>query len=628
MKYNRCIVKTVIMCVCAVVCLPHATMASYAGQGIFTKITSINDLSDGYYVIANGPDEFAMSSSNSGSFFIETAISPVNDTLTDPPLSLVWKIETDSNGRTIYNEESGKLVSYSGSSNAAYQQDPPATDNERWIFTYETDVFVCENLAVQGRRLRYNPTSPRFACYSTTFGQNLSLFKLDDGGVTPSNRVVMTAPPHSLTKYIGEPIEIITESWSNFTAYIGYGPTDSGVGWNWFPATVTPGGIGYRASMDITPPFGTHYVAARWVDEENNRIYYGTDADGSINVASLAATIDVTVIPGVILPTPWDLANGDITGISHGDGMSAFVPQLPSGFFVDFEDATSSGYAMSTTIFNGVEWEIGPQALVASSQAGDMKHGNNAARMRLDADVYGQIVMAEDVAGGFTNISLYAARSNFSGDRTGVAPSFVIEYSTDQGDTWTMIGGTNDLDGVEILTLFSYEYTVTQPVRIRIRQTAGDTGKRWNVDDISLALPGEGPYTGILFTDGFSHDMTRDPSTHLTFAANTTGYENPGFYCAVRRTEDGPRFIDIDFYNGMTWQTETITFDLPQHDQWYTIGRSYELTGNADTQFRLVGYGASASILEVTDIQVTAIPEPGIIAIVLLGAAAFTRRFL
>lgn len=460
---------------------------------------------------------------------------------------------------------------------------------------------------------------------------NISWTSYGDPGVAiPSNTVAVTAPATSVERPVGDAVEIITESWSNFTAYVGYGPSANGSDWQWLPVTTTPAGIGYRGSAEVTPAVGISYIGARWIDDVNNRTYYGWNADGQINASTMAAvtTITVTSTPAMVLVTPWDLDAGDMTGISTGADITANVPQLPSGYIADFEDASGGSYVATLTTMNGIEWMIGPQALVGTAD-NDMKFGDRAARIRLNEDVFGSLYMTEDFAGGLSNVSLYAARANFTGDRTGVAPSFVIEYSIDQGFSWDIIGNTNDLDGVDTLTLFSYEYHVTQPVRIRVRQTAGDADKRWNVDNISLALPGEGPYTGILEADGFTHALTRDLDSSLTFEVSTAGYQVPGFYCDVRRSDTGPQSIDLDFFDGTTWLTETITFHLPNADQWYTIGRSYDVTGDADTAFRLVGYAATASDLEIDNIMITApIPEPGIFAIALLGIMAFIRRSL
>jgi len=93
--------------------------------------------------------------------------------------------------------------------------------------------------------------------------------------------------------------------------------------------------------------------------------------------------------------------------------------------------------------------------------------------------------MLEVKENGIGEISFYYSRANFSGDRTGVAPLFVVEYTTDARN-WTQIGNETNLDGVDELTLFTAEANIPGEARIRIRQTGGDSGKRWNVDNIQI----------------------------------------------------------------------------------------------------------------------------------------------
>ena len=149
----------------------------YSGTGTFNKITSLTDLTDGYYVIVNSGDGFAMNNTNGGSYFEHTSITPSSNTITNPGTSIVWKIENNGSGRSIFNEASSKYVSYTGSSNAAYAVDAVTSDAQRWTFTYATDVFTVTNIASNTRMLQYNASSPRFACY-TTAQQKFLLYKM------------------------------------------------------------------------------------------------------------------------------------------------------------------------------------------------------------------------------------------------------------------------------------------------------------------------------------------------------------------------------------------------------------------------------------------------------------------
>lgn len=153
-------------------------------------------------------------------------------------------------------------------------------------------------------------------------------------------------------------------------------------------------------------------------------------------------------------------------------------------YFVNFEDATKTSYNSGNVTLNGIQWNL-DQALIGSD-ANDLKFDNKSARIRFDGTTYGTLTMLQDKPDGIGTISFYYARSNFSGDRTGNAPVFVVEYSTNGGNTWTQAGPTTSLSGVDNLTLFSVSVNVADNARIRIRQVGGDSGKRWNVDNITI----------------------------------------------------------------------------------------------------------------------------------------------
>ena len=167
-------------------------------------------------------------------------------------------------------------------------------------------------------------------------------------------------------------------------------------------------------------------------------------------------------------------------------------------------------------------------------------------------------------------------------------------------------------------------------VQIRIRSISGGSGARVNIDNIVLTDNSGSGFSGILAVNGFSHDATRiDVDSNVTFTINTSSYQLPGFYCAVLRDSTGPRLIDLDFYNGTFWETATATYELSGAGVWYTIGRSFADVGAAGTAFRLVGYGATGSQLQIKDAVVTApVPEPmllGVAGIALLACLRLKR---
>src|SRR5690606_14565166 len=93
------------------------TSTVYNGVGVFEKVTSETDLTDGYYVVTNETGAFLMTNGRSGSdttgFFVSADSDALSVYIVNPTAANVWKIETSGAGKTIYNEVSEKYVGWS-----------------------------------------------------------------------------------------------------------------------------------------------------------------------------------------------------------------------------------------------------------------------------------------------------------------------------------------------------------------------------------------------------------------------------------------------------------------------------------------------------------------------------------
>src|SRR5690606_4115492 len=83
----------------------------------YNQITSLTELTDGYYVMAESEESYAMNTVHNGTFLAWTAISATASTITNPTAKIIWRIETNGSCRTIYSENISKYISYTGSSN-------------------------------------------------------------------------------------------------------------------------------------------------------------------------------------------------------------------------------------------------------------------------------------------------------------------------------------------------------------------------------------------------------------------------------------------------------------------------------------------------------------------------------
>ncbi|MGD9873864.1 MAG: metallophosphoesterase [Kiritimatiellia bacterium] len=252
---TRCVVAAGLLFLSA-----QLARGNYLGVGTFTNITSLSDLTDGYYVmVASGTN--AMSNVNAGSYFQNASVSPSSGTIVDPAASVVWLLETNAvyGGFTIYNEDSTKYVSYSGTANAAYAADAVSGTTGAWVFAYGSGVFSCINAADGTRILQYNALAPRFACY-TSVQQKFLLYKLAGG--------VSNIPP--VLQAIGSKTVYVTNSLQfNVTA----APTD-GDAVALTASNLPSGAVFYSTNAaglfvwPVASPAGTYHVTFNAADKD------------------------------------------------------------------------------------------------------------------------------------------------------------------------------------------------------------------------------------------------------------------------------------------------------------------------------------------------------------------------
>ena len=184
----------------------------------YTKITSLAELTDGYYIVAYGTT-FAMNSTNAGTYFTHTAITPSGNNIIAPAAAIIWKIQTHlDGGRTIYSENTSMYVSYTGSSNTAYAVASVTGGSERWTFAWTGSLFTITNVTSTTRLLKYNTSTPRFSCY-TSGQQNITLYKL---ATTPE----MDVQGNSTSIADGDAIPSVSD-WTDFGSVLSSSGTIS-----------------------------------------------------------------------------------------------------------------------------------------------------------------------------------------------------------------------------------------------------------------------------------------------------------------------------------------------------------------------------------------------------------------
>ena len=135
------------------------------------------ELTAGDYLVVYNSKAMKAAISNSRLSYTEVTIT--NNVITNPAANLVWTIAADGKYFTLYNSSVAKYAASTGAANKA-RLDASTSDNARWTVTgnttYEFVNYANDKEGVN-KNLRNNGTYG-FACYSTSTGGALSLYKL------------------------------------------------------------------------------------------------------------------------------------------------------------------------------------------------------------------------------------------------------------------------------------------------------------------------------------------------------------------------------------------------------------------------------------------------------------------
>ena len=174
--------------------------ASTGWAETFTKISTLDELTDGKYVIAYGTT-CAMNNTNAGKYFNPTDISPVDGSILNPDASIVWDIKTTEAGSTISN---GDIFVYcSGEKNVPAKAWADGDNKFYWTFTESEGEFIAQSVGSSiALYLKYNPSNPRFTTYKSG-QQNLTLYKLEESGKSNPN-LAFTGITGDVTKQLSE----------------------------------------------------------------------------------------------------------------------------------------------------------------------------------------------------------------------------------------------------------------------------------------------------------------------------------------------------------------------------------------------------------------------------------------
>lgn len=251
----------------------------------------------------------------------------------------------------------------------------------------------------------------------------------------------------------------------------------------------------YSTSLTITESGGT--VSSTSIFTRLNGAALATPANGQIELTSTNASNETVDLEGEIVP-------------------------VPTSIIIDFEGSgeTKTGYASAIVNLSGLDWDL-DEVLIGTS-GNDFLNGTRSARLRGRNDAH--MTMQEDKANGLGELTFEYREFGTDANQQ----PWNVDYSTDQGATWTTIG---TITATDVVQTFSETVNVTGDVRIRIiiASSPGTTGdRRMNIDDIEL------------------NNFTPDPEVSVTPSLLTGFLQTVGTPSASQTFEVAGNFLTDD----------------------------------------------------------------------------------
>lgn len=213
------------------------TISGGAAAQEFKLFTS--DIEEGDYVIYYGGK--AMKASVTSSRLDYSEITPYNDVISNPDASIVWHIASSGDYWTIYNEDAKKFAASTETKNQAALIASGEDDKSLWSVSNTSGKYEFVNKLNSSKsinaNLRNNGTYG-FACYGTSTGGALSLYKLDEAALSS---ITVSGTPTKTSYSVGEAFD--TDGLVATATYADASQKDitSSVEWTVTPETLSAG---------------------------------------------------------------------------------------------------------------------------------------------------------------------------------------------------------------------------------------------------------------------------------------------------------------------------------------------------------------------------------------------------
>ena len=149
--------------------LVAGSMSSWAAD-VYERITSTSNLVAGeQYILVCETQGKVMGSISTTSTTYGTSVSATisSNTITATSDMNILTLGGNSDGWTFHTSKESKYLSWSSGKSLAVVSSGP-NNSEKWTISFSSNNAVIANKGTDARKIVYNASSPRFACYTTT----------------------------------------------------------------------------------------------------------------------------------------------------------------------------------------------------------------------------------------------------------------------------------------------------------------------------------------------------------------------------------------------------------------------------------------------------------------------------
>ena len=164
------------------------TVLSRPSTGTFELFSGA--IEEGEYIVVSGTTALKAELASNTNYIGYDSVTITNDTITDPTADLIWTVEASGDYYTLYNALNDNYAASTGAKNKGQVIAAPVAsgDLDKTLWTVSgtsTYEFVNKQNTASSvnANLRYN-SGYGFACYSTSTGSALSLYKLPESPKT------------------------------------------------------------------------------------------------------------------------------------------------------------------------------------------------------------------------------------------------------------------------------------------------------------------------------------------------------------------------------------------------------------------------------------------------------------